>query len=439
MALALEGIKVIDVSQVVAVPMAARFLGDFGADVIHVENPETGDSWRTFQAGTGGRGGVASNINYNWEVYNRNKKSMTLDLSKEEGKAIIHKLIKGSDVFITNLRLWEQEKFGVEYQTLREINPELIYGSVTGYGKKGPERNAPAYDVTAGWWRGGIQHMLSLPGMPNVGFRSGFADSVAALSLVVGVMMALHVRDETGVGQEVETSLFSTGIYLLAMDMAGALVTGRDFKDPPPPGAAMQEDPLITKRRNELIAEAQVTASRLAEFNNENMHNPLAANYSTKDDRLIHLNCLQPDRYWSRMCRVLELADLERDARFASIESRAKNRVALYRIMKEAFKTRTLAEWKPRLDKEGIPYGPQQKLSEVINDPQAEANNYFPTFDHPAYGEMKVVANPVNLSETPASIRMAAPEFSQHTEEILLELGYTWEDIGHFKEQKIIA
>lgn len=152
-------------SQVVAVPMAARFLGDFSADVIHVEPPERGDSWRNFQAGIGGRYGVQSPINYNWEVYNRNKKGMTLDLYKEEGRAIMHKLVEQADVFVTNLRLFEQERFGVDYGTLSRINHRLIYGSVTGFGKKGPERNAPAYDVTAAWWRAGIQHMLSLPGV----------------------------------------------------------------------------------------------------------------------------------------------------------------------------------------------------------------------------------------------------------------------------------
>ncbi len=437
MASALEGIKVIDVSQVAAVPIAARFLGDLGADVIHVEHPVRGDSWRAFQAGAGGRYGVPSPINYTWEVYNRNKKGMTLDMSKPEGKAIIQKLAEGADVFITNLRLWELEKFGVEYETLKRLNPKIIFASLTGYGKKGPDRNAPAYDVTAAWWRAGIQHMLSLPGMPNVGFRSAFADCVAGVILFGGVMTALYEREKTGVGQEVETSLFATGLHLLHGDIAGALITGLDFKDPIP-GAPAQEDP-VTKRRNELIAEAQVCANRLAEFENENRPNPLASNYYSKDDRVIHLHALQPDNYWSRMCQVLGRPDLEKDPRFASYAPRTKNSVALYHIMKDIFKTKTTDEWRKLLSEAGIPFATQQKLSEVVNDPQGEANDYFPIFDHPAYGKIKVLANPINLSETPATIRMGAPEFSQNTEEILMELGYTWEDIGRFKEQKIIA
>ena len=143
MALALEGIKVVDVSQVAAVPMAARHLGDFGADVIHVEHPVRGDSWRVYQAGIGtGLTGVSCNVNYNWENFNRNKRSVTIDLSQQRGREILYKLVERTDVFLTNMRLFEREKFGLEYETLKAVNPKLIYGSLTGYGKKGPHREA---------------------------------------------------------------------------------------------------------------------------------------------------------------------------------------------------------------------------------------------------------------------------------------------------------
>jgi len=140
----LKGIKVIDVSQVAAVPMCSRHLGDFGADVIHIENPRTGDSWRTLQAGHGGNAGLPSEINYNWENYNRNKKSMTLNIGTDAGREIFYKLIKDADVFVTNLRLYEIEKFKVSYETLKKINPRLIYGALTGFGKKGPDKDMPA-------------------------------------------------------------------------------------------------------------------------------------------------------------------------------------------------------------------------------------------------------------------------------------------------------
>jgi crotonobetainyl-CoA:carnitine CoA-transferase CaiB-like acyl-CoA transferase len=434
MAMALEGIKVIDVSQVVAVPIAARHLADFGAEVIHIEHPVRGDFWRSYQSGVGGFTSVASDVNYNWESLNRNKRSLSLDLSSKKGQEIIYKLLEKADVFVTNLRLWEQEKYGLQYEVLKKINPRLIHGTVTGYGKKGPDKNAPAFDVTAAWYRAGIHYMLSP--IAGAGFRSGFVDSVAGVSLFAGVMTALYVRDRTGVGQEVELSLFNTGIYQLTYDMSGALVTGRDFKDPVP-GAIIDE--ALQKRREALEAQAQKAIAELVQFNNEQVMNPLSLTYVTKDARIISLTVLQPDLYWSRVCRALGRQDIEHDPRFVSHERRLENHAALYHIVRDAIATKTLAEWKVILNQEAIPFAPQQKLSEVINDPQARANDYFVPFDHPTYGRIEVLANHIRMSETTATIRLPAPEFSQHTEEILLELGYDWEDIAQLKQQGIIA
>ena len=437
MAHALHGIKVVDVSQVVAVPIAARHLADFGADVIHVENPQTGDSWRSFQAGTpGGNVGVPSDINYCWETYNRNKRGITLDLSQKTGQQILHKLVENADIFITNLRLWEREKFAVEYDTLRQLNPGLIYGSLTGYGKKGPDRNAPAYDHTAAWYRAGMAHMLS--GIAGIGFTVGLVDTVAGLALFGGIMTALYMRDKTGVGQEVDLSLLNIGVYQLSFDIAGALVTGVDSKDLVPEQLA-EQDEALAKRHQELMYEAEAAINRLRELFRENIPNPLAIDYTTKDERIIHLNVLQPDRYWSRVCQAIDRPDLENDPRFNSYESRIENHLELYHIVREFFSSNTLDELKPLLSKFGIPFAPRQKLSEVINDPQARANDYFVPCDHPTYGRFEVLANPIRLSENPATIRTPAPEFSQHTEEVLLELGYNWEDIAQFKQQKVIA
>jgi crotonobetainyl-CoA:carnitine CoA-transferase CaiB-like acyl-CoA transferase len=259
------------------------------------------------------------------------------------------------------------------------------------------------------------------------------------MSLFAGIMTALYHREKTGVGQEVELSLMHTGIYQLSFDVSGALVTGRDFKDPnpdlPPPSP---NDPLA-KRLAELVAQIETTQAELADLVKQNIPNPLATSYKTKDNRTVYLNNLQPERYWGRICRMIDRPELEHDPRFATHEVRLLNHAEIYRIVKEALLTRTLDEWKPRMSEAGIPYAPQQKLSEVIQDPQARANHYFVPFNHPNYGKMEIIASPINLSETPASYRLPAPEFSQHTEEILLEFGYSWEDIAGLKEKGVIG
>ena len=231
MAHVLDGIKVLDVSQVAAVPLCARHLADFGADVIDIENPATGDSWRGMHAPQNrGRAGVPSDYPYSWESFNRNKRGMTRDLSHEEGQKVLHRLVAGADIFVANLRLWEQRKFRAGYDVLREFNPRIIYGSVTGYEKKGPDNEVPAYDITAFWGRAGVTQMLTPLGMSGPSPRAAVGDVVAGLGLAFGVLAALYHRDRTGVGQEVDISLFHTGIYQASFDASGAAATGDAYE-----------------------------------------------------------------------------------------------------------------------------------------------------------------------------------------------------------------
>jgi crotonobetainyl-CoA:carnitine CoA-transferase CaiB-like acyl-CoA transferase len=426
MAKALEGIKVIDVSQVAAVPMCARHLADFGADVIHVENPVTGDSWRVFQdAQTMAMGAAPSSFNYNWENYNRNKRSITLDLAQDNGRKILYRLVEKADVFLSNLRQSEQERFGLEYADLSHINPRLVCGNVSGYGRNGPDKDLPAYDTTAYWARSGIPYAFSVPGVPILAYRPAFGDNVVALALAYGIMMALFVREKTGTGQEVHVSLLHTGMYQLSFDIAGALATGLDFAD-------WRESP-----PTETVMQAQLATAQIAMFYMSKATNPLSAVYTTRDLRRMLILSLQPDRYWKKFCLAIGREDLANDPRYQTTEGRAQHCVALRQTIGETFATKTQAEWIPLL--EGIPYAPMQSVKEAINDPQARASGCFVSYDHPAYGRIEGVANPVFLSRTPADVRLPAPEFGQHTEEVLLEAGYTWEDIGLFKEQRMIA
>jgi crotonobetainyl-CoA:carnitine CoA-transferase CaiB-like acyl-CoA transferase len=434
--MALEGIKVLDVSQVAAVPMCARHLADYGADVLHIENAVTGDSWRNLQAGHGGGpAGIPSDIPYNWEAFNRNKRSVAIDLSKEGGKKIIYKMAKQADVFLTNLRLIERKKFGMEYHTLKEINPRLIYGSVTGHGLEGPDKDMPAYDTTVFWARSGISHLLTIPGMSGPNPRPAFGDNVAGMALAFGIVTALYARERLGVGQEIDTSLFFTGLYQLTFDVAAALTTSRDEMEYRL-GEGFDGTEEERKERDSLIAQSRLALKHLADFYRERIPNPMANVYETKDGKLIRFNCLQADRYWAKFCKLVAREDLIHDPKFNNLEARKENRKELYHIFQAVFLTRTLEEWRPQIA--DFPASPVQNLLEAIEDVQAKANNIFLPFDHPNYGPMKIMASPVNLSLTPATIRMPAPEFGQHTEEVLLEEGFEWEEIEQFKTEGVI-
>jgi crotonobetainyl-CoA:carnitine CoA-transferase CaiB-like acyl-CoA transferase len=426
MKMALEGIKVVDLSQVAAVPVAARHLADFGADVVHIENPAAGDSWRSYQAGQGpGNNGVPSDFNYNWENFNRNKRSVTVNVSGKEGQDIIRTMVKQADVFTTNMRPFELEKFKLTYADLKPLNKRLVYASITGFGKKGPDRDAPAYDITSYWTRTGFPYMLTIPGLSGPGFRAAMGDNVAGMSLAYGIMTALYVREKTGEGQEVDVSLMHTGFYQLGFDVSGALITGLDYKD-------WRHDPPL-----EIVEKVQQAALPIMTFHGQFLMNPLASGYVTRDGQHLLFMMLVPDRYWPKFCRAIGIEQYVNDPRFNTFDGRYEHRQEIVGIIARAIMSKTLDEWRPLLM--DIPYAARKTLQEAINDPQCEANNFFCEYEHPQRGKIRQVASPVNMSDTPATYRMPAPEFGQHTEEVLLEYGYSWEDIARFKESRVIA
>lgn len=405
MALILDGIRIIEIAQAAAAPMAGRLLADLGADVIRIENPSRLDIQRTFQARPGdtlkaGRG-VPSNINYSWELYGMNKRSMTLNLGSAGAVPVLHKLIEKADVVVSNLRPYELKKFKLEYKKLNKLNPRLIFASLTGYGRKGPYKDSPGFDIICYWARTGIPLLIEAGR-----FMPAFGDNMGGLMLAYGILAALYERERTGLGQEVDMSLFGVGVFQVCGAVMAALIEKREYEGYRP---------------------------RVRDYS----LNPLVGTYLTKDERQFMLMCLEPDRYWPKVCRAIGREELINDPKFSSFEARAKNRMELFSILEETFKSKTLAEWKPLFI--DIPSSPVQKLTEVANDEQARANDFFVTLDHPVHGPIEVVAPPVKFSRTPASVRKAAPEHGQHTEEVLLEYGYTWEDITQFKEQGLIA
>jgi crotonobetainyl-CoA:carnitine CoA-transferase CaiB-like acyl-CoA transferase len=405
MKLPLEGIRVIDITAFGAAPLAGAFLADWGAEVLHIEHPIRGDGTRGVQSGSGIGIFQQSKVNYAMEFYNHSKKSVTLDLAQEQGREIMYRLVQTADVFVSIFRPYELEKYGLEYSQLSQLNPKLIYAHLGGYGRKGPDRDRPGYDSCAYFARSGITHQLSTYCKSPILNRPALGDNLTGLALFAGIVFALLIRERLGIGQEVDVSLFNTGILSLALDIQGAILTGKELTPEPREAAT----------------------------------NPLRNFYRTKDGRWILMAMMQPDPYWPRFCKALEREELEDDPRFNSFEHRQKSCADLIKILDEAFAARTLAEWKERLSKFNLIFEPVQRPTEVANDPQASANEFFSAFDHPKYGPIKLVGAPIKLSKTPLTIRSEAPEFSQHTEEVLLELGYSWEDIISLKDQKVIA
>ncbi|MFC2051435.1 CaiB/BaiF CoA transferase family protein [Chloroflexota bacterium] len=405
MAFVLEGIKVVQTASTIAGPMTGRLLADWGADVIGVENPIRGSKYRSQYAMRQIGRAITSDIEYRSENINRNKRDITLDLSQKEGQKIIHKMLEKADIHLSNFRPRELKKFKLEYETLSQLNPRLICANIYGYGKKGPDKDLPGTEFTGYFARSGISHTLQMPGTPPVMNPIGMGDHMAGLALAYGIMAALFMRERTGRGQEVDVSLFHTAVFNLSYDIGGSLVTGKDRQP--------------VERRD--------------------LSNPLHNSYQTKDGRWLRLAVMEADLYWSRLCQIIEHKELEHDTRFASQKLITDNHTALFDILDEAFRSKTLDEWRVLLDEASFMWAPVQSLPEVINDPQARANDFFVSYDHPAHGRIEVVSNPVKLSEGLETENRPAPKFSQHTEEVLLEYGYTTEDIKQFKQQRIIA
>lgn len=441
MTLALKGIKVVDVSQVIAVPMAARFLGDFGAEVIHVETPAMGDSWRYFLGAIDTSGGIhapSSDINYPFEIVNRNKQSLTLDLSKEDGQTILNKLLEDADVFLTNMVPGRQEKYRIDYATLHERYPKLIHGSVSGVGKNGPERDLPHYDATAFWYRSGMHYGLSEGVTEDIECRSTFGDSITGMALYAGIMTALYARKETGIGQQVDLSLFNMGVFQMSFDTAGFLAGGTDYREMAVKRRAEQDDAQEPPSGAQPAAADGPEKDRWLEFVG-GAGAPMLLTYRTKDGRSICTVPPMADTLFPKFIQAIDREDLLDEPHFATHADRVEHFPEVYQIIRKAFLTKTVEEWRPILNREKIAWAPEQTFREVFNDPQAQANDFFVPFDHPDHGQIQVMANPLKLSETPSTIRSAAPELGQHTGDILLELGYSWEEIADLQEKEVIA
>lgn len=402
---ALDGIRVIDCGVVQLGTTAGAFLGDLGADVVKVEPPVTGELGRGIEILASAAGRIQPRGSQ-FEIWNRNKRAITLDLTKEPGREVFYRLAGTADVMLNNWRKGVAEKLKVDYETLLQHNPKIIYAYASPWGLKGPESEEQAMDFAA-IARSGMAYQVGGPDDPPIIFIAGYADTVAAMILVQAILAALVARERKGVAQRVDISLL------------GSMVAG------------LERMPVNT------VAQSGVEMPRKYR---EKTGNPLWNYYKCQDGGWIALAMLAADRYWPAFCKALGIEEFEPDPRFSKMEIRSQleNAETLIRILDGIFSTKPQSEWLRILKEHKLICAPIQTIPDLLSDPQVMENEYIIDYEHPVLGRIQTVGFPWSFSATPASLRLPAPELGQHTEEILLELGYSWNDIGNLREQEVI-
>jgi formyl-CoA transferase len=387
--LPLSRFKVIDLTRVRAGPTCVRQLADWGAEVIKVEAAE----------GDGGLGGARHGPDF--QNLHRNKRSITLDLKKPEGLEVLQRLVKDADVVVENYRPDVKHRLKVDYESLRAINPRLVYGSISGFGQDGPYRDRPGFDQIA-QGMGGLMSITGLPGQGPVRVGIPVADLTAGIFCAMGILVALLEREESGEGQWVQSSLLAAQIAMLDFQAARWLIAQEV------PGQAGNNHPTSI---------------------------PTGV-FKTKDGH-INIAAAGNDMY-QRLCTVLEASSLGRDPAYATDQLRSKNRDKLNAAIEEITKTKDSADWIERINNAGVPCGPIYKMDEVFADPQVKHIGVAQEVAHPKLGRIEVVGQAVTLSRTPSQIRRATPERGEHTVEILREYGYNDKAIAELRAKGAI-
>lgn len=398
----LENIRVIEVSVWLQGPIAGAHLADMGAEVIKVE-PLQGEVAR----GLISMKAVPMN-DWNWyfDSTNRNKKSIAVDLRKEVAQEIVHKLIQEADVFLANISRRALKNLALDYETLRKINPRLIYAVSSGYGRHGPDADKPSYDATA-QARVGIMNSLGEPGQPPIYTGLGSGDVLGGLFTASAIVLALYEREKSGQGQELDVSLLGAQIAMSAPKLQAYLATKDDYY--------------------------------LHQHSRKEVKNPFWNVYPTKDG-WIYLCMQNTDDIWHALCKALDAEEFEVDIRFDNSEKRQTKASTLIPLIDKMLSAKKSEEWMEQWDGLGLVAGPVNTFAEFADDPQAWENGYLHELYHPVLGkDVKTRGFPVQFGKTPGEIRSWAPELGQHTEEILTELlEYSWEQVGELKDADAI-
>ena len=394
---ALERLTVIDLSQVMAGPSCCQLLGDLGARVVKVEPTGTGDHTRQ-SMGHRMPGGESSAF----LAVNRNKESIAIDLKQDAGRDAFCQLVRGADVLVENFRPGVTSRLGVGYETLSDLNPRLIYASISGFGQTGPYADRPGYDLIA-QAMSGIMSVTGEPGGAPVKAGVPVADLAAGLYCAAGILAACIARERTGRGQYIDTSLYEAGLALSVWETAELWATGRV---PQPLGSA-----------HRMSAPYQALRTR---------------------DGHITVGANNP-RLWERLCRVLGRDDLPADPRFTTNAGRMEHRDVLAAELESVLTGRDSAEWETTLLAAGVPCGPIRDYEQVARDPHTLAREMVVTMQHPVEGEIRGLGLPLKLSGTPGEIRRPAPVLGEHTDAVLAGLGYSAGQIAALRDQGAVA
>jgi formyl-CoA transferase len=399
----LEGLRVLDMSRALAGPYCTMMLGDMGADVIKVERPGRGDESRNWGPPFVGEpyGPYPGESAY-YMAINRSKRSLTVDLKSPEGQKIICEIATRSDVLVENFRTGSLEKLGLGYEDIKEVNPRLVYCSISGYGRTGPYASRPGYDFII-QAEGGIMGVTGPEEGPPYRVGVSIVDITTGMFASTAILAALRAREESGFGQLIDLSLMDSIVALLANVASNYLVGGTE--------------PKRMGNAHFNIAPYEVFRAR---------------------DRWITLGALN-DRQWGMLCDFVEMPELKDDPRFADNHSRVTNREELAEILNRVFSTRDAEEWLGMLQQAGIPSGPINAVQDVFNHPQREARELVQYIQHPTAGEVAFPGFPYKFSETPAQLLRPPPMLGEHTDEVLIGLlGYSKQKVASLKEAEII-
>jgi crotonobetainyl-CoA:carnitine CoA-transferase CaiB-like acyl-CoA transferase len=379
----MEGINVVELGVWVAGPATGGILADWGADVVKIE-PPTGDPARLF----GRMLGLDIDVSPPFEMDNRSKRSVVLDLTTDDGHAAALELISGADVFVTNVRPGALQRLGLDFASVAPDNPRLVYGLITGYGQTGPDADRAAYDVAAFWSRAGLAHLLTRPGDTPPFQRGGMGDHSAGMTLAAAICAALVARDRTGSGQLVTTSLYRQGAYTVSFDLNTYLMAGQ---------------PIAVGQR-------------------ETMGNPCMNNYAAGDGRRFWIVGLEIDRHWPPLARAVGRAEWLADPRFADARGRAVNAVELIAELDRIFATKSLDEWAEIFAREpDFFWSPVNSVEDVVADEQFHAAGGMVEVPD-GNAAVSMVATPADFHGTPWAPRWTAPKLGEHTDEVLAEL-----------------